>query len=185
MAERMTGLSIDHLFEGNHNHPDIPRFIEGFSNALYSGDGKKPAALAELGVDTDFPIRILLGVPKKDLTRTQRILTEAYCSLFFGRPLGDTAGLWTARPGWKPANPNRQAAAIDASVLDVDWMLGLGIGRSVWEKSVLASPNVLSRQANSSGNIRHLLMLSVFGFSDPYQFFTAADADGNGGTNLN
>ena len=65
MAERMIGLSIDTLFGGDHNHPGIARFVEGFSTALYSGDGKKPAALAVLGVDTDFPLRLLVGIPKK------------------------------------------------------------------------------------------------------------------------
>lgn len=173
MAERMIGLSINTLFDGDHNHPSIPKFLDGFSGALYSGDGKRPAALAEIGVDTDFPLRLLLGTPKKSLSREQRILAESYCSLVFGRSLGENDGLWTYRPGWKPTNPGRIAAPLDGSVLDADWMLSLGIGKSVWEKFVLISVGAMNRQTSTRATVRHLLMLSVFGFSDPYQFFTS------------
>lgn len=186
MAERMIGLSIPHLFDGNHDHPDIPHFIEDFSSALYSGQGKRAAALDVLDVDNDFPLRLLLGVPEKELTRTQRLVAETYCAIFFNRPLGDAAGLWTRKPGWQPANPGRRPAPIGGSVLDVDWMLSLGVSISTWEKKILAAPSALGRArqrlqgglapADNSETLRHLLMLSVFGFSDPYQFFTAADA---------
>lgn len=180
MAERMTSLSIATLFDGDHNHPGIPAFITGFAEALHSGSGRKPQLLEVMGVDVEFPVRLLLGVPKKDLTRQQRLIAEAYCSMFFGRNLGDTAGLWTSGKGWRPQNPDRVPAPIQESTLDVKWMLSLGIGRTTWDKSILFSDAALARaeggQIAATTSIRHLLALTAFGFSEPHQFFTATQA---------
>lgn len=177
MAERMTGLSVAKLFDGNHNHPDIPRFLEQFGSLLHS-DGNKATALKQIGVDTDFPLRVLVGVPKKDMTREQRLLAEGFCGLILGRNLGDTADLWTARPDWRPTNPGRVAAPLTESTLDVEWMLSLGVPRIVWERAVLMSDGALHKPSietlgkRPGALMRYLLWLSIFGFSDPYQFFT-------------
>lgn len=179
MAERMIGLSIARLFDGDHNHPDIPRFIAEFAGVLHT-EGRKPAALVHLGVDNDFPLRLLLGIPKKDLTREQRLLAEGYCGLIFDRAVGDIDALWTLKPGWRPINPARVAAPLVESTLDVEWMLSLGITRRVWENVVLISDsaldsnNIRATQNRPPALMRYLLLLSIFGFSDPYQFFTAS-----------
>lgn len=177
MAERMIGLSVNTLFNGDHNHPGIPQFITGFSKTLYTGDGRRPEILNTLGVDVDFPVRLLVGVPKKDLTRPQRVLAEAYVSHHFGTPIGTGDTIWTQRPGWKPINASRASAPIDKSALDVSWMLQLGISKAIWENLILQSPDALTRSSKQHASFytttRQLLMLSVFGFSDPHQFFTS------------
>lgn len=173
MAERFIALSIDKLFDGNHNHPKIAEFIDGFTHTIHSGDGGRiPAASVEFNVDAAFPLRVLVGVPKKLLTREQKILTEAYCSYFFKLPLRDQPDVWQSRHGWKPVNHKRSVALLNQSDLDTEWINSLGISRFVFEKFILITPNALSNKRTSSSIIRHLLALSVFGFADPYQFFT-------------
>lgn len=179
MSERMTGLSITRLF-GDHNNADIPVFLQQFADMLHT-DGKKPAALMQIEVDTDFPLRLLVGIPAKTLSREQRLLAEAFCGMILGKALGDTKDLWTSRPGWRPTNPHRVAAPLAESTLDVPWMKSLGVPKPVWERAVFASTGALSTENVSALRhrphtlMRYLIWLSIFGFSDPYQFFTAAD----------
>lgn len=179
MAERITRLSMVTLFDGNQNHPSIPAFLSGFAETLHPG-GRKPEFLEALHVDTDFPVRLLVGLPTARLSREQRLLAEAYVAMFFGGQLGATKGLWTSGKGWQPTNPKRVAARVEESLLDVPWMLSLGVPRVVWEKNILLSQDALTRAEKGyrggSASIRHLLALSVFGFVDPYQFFTAREA---------
>lgn len=178
MAERLSGLSIEKLFNGNHDHPRIPEFIEGFSRVI--GEGRSPKAMTSLGVEKDFPLRVLLGIPQKELGRKQRLLTEAYCGVFFRRNMGDLLDIWTNKPGWKPSNPRRNAAPLDRCVLDIDWMLKLGVGKSIWENDVLGSTGAFARADTpwpEYVTIRQLVLLGAYGFSDPYQFFTDATSD--------
>lgn len=119
MAERMTCLSIATLFNGDHNSADIPRFISAFSEALYAGEGKKPQFLAALDITTDLPLRLLVGVPTKSLTRAHRLVAEGAVSMIFGRTLGDTKGLWSNGRGWAPTNPQRTAAPVALSLIHI------------------------------------------------------------------
>lgn len=177
MAERLLGLAIDELFAGDHNSAEIRSFLEGFNQAIHSGEGRKPAAMTNLGVGVDFPLRVLLGVPKATLTREQRLLAEAYCSLHFRRPFGSSPKVWTTKPGWKPTNPRRIDAPLAECTLAVEWMLQLGVSRLLWDQHVLQSDGALDRAERGrlppGTATRHLLLLSVFGFQDPLQFFTA------------
>lgn len=174
MAERMVCLSIDTLFDGNHNHPDIPLFISEFSNALYTGDGKVPMLLDKISIGADFPVRLLVGIPQKNMTREKRLISEAYCAMIFGRATADTKGLWTYRQGWAPANPKRVAAPLVESMLDIEYMLSLGIPKAVWRNDILYAPTALEKnnKPRQTTLMRYLFALVAFGFSDPYQFFT-------------
>lgn len=174
MAERITHLSIANLFDGDHNHLDIPKFITDFSGSLYSGDGKKPAMLERLGIGPDFPVRLLVGIPQKSLTREQRLIAEAYCSMVFGRMPGDTKGLWQYGKGWQPKNPTRRPGSLKDCQLDIDFMLSLGINKSIWCNDILLAPAAIeaAKTARPSTMMRHLFALVAYGFSDPYVFFT-------------
>lgn len=175
MAERTIALSIEKLFDGDHNHPKIAEFIDSFSHTIHSGDGRLPAFSSAFKLDTVFPLQLLVGVPKKLFTREKKIIAECYCAHFFNLPLRDQSDLWHSRKGWSPINTNRVQAPIGQSKLDSEWMLSLGIGRAIWEQSVLITPGAFRNASSISSTTRHLLALSVFGFSDPYQFFTASD----------
>lgn len=175
MAERMTCLSIATLFNGDHNSADIPRFISAFSEALYAGEGKKPQFLAALDITTDLPLRLLVGVPTKSLTRAHRLVAEGAVSMIFGRTLGDTKGLWSNGRGWAPTNPQRTAAPVAASRLDRDWMLSLGVPKAIWENDVLFSKPFSGPSSDTaSSSMRCFLALAAYGFADPRQFFTSA-----------
>lgn len=174
MAERIIHLSVTKLFGGDHNHPAIPRFIEEFSSILHTGDGKKPVMLEKLGIGPDFPVRLLVGIPAKSMTREQRLIAESCCAMLLGRQAGDHAGLWSYGTGWRPTNPSRIAAPIRDSQLDTEWMFSLGISKSIWTNDILLAPS-----AFQSGNkrlpstmIRYLFAMVAFGFSNPHQFFT-------------
>lgn len=177
LAGRITHLSIANLFDGNHNHPDIPRFIEEFSSILYSGEGKRPQVLDKLSIGPEFPVRLLVGIPTKVLTREQRLIAESYCSMIFGRNLGDNQGMWSYGKGWRPQNAGRTAASIRDSTLDTDFMFALGISKSVWGNDILFAPSAFNGQNKRLPNtmLRYLFSMVAFGFSDPQQFFTAAD----------
>lgn len=176
MAERIVHLSIARLFDGDHNHPAIPRYIEEFTGILHTGDGKKPVMLERLGIGLDFPVRLLTGIPAKALTREQRLIAESCCAMLFGRNAGDHSGLWSYGAGWRPINPTRVAAPIRDSQLDAEWMFSLGIPKSVWANDILLAPSAF--QSNNkrlpSTMIRHLFAMVAFGFSEPHQFFTRA-----------
>ena len=179
MAERIVSLSISNLFDGDHSHPAIPEFIEEFSGILYSGDGKKPQLLDRMGIDPAFPVRLLVGIPAKLLTWEQKRVAEAYCSMIFGRPLGDSKGLWAHNKGWKPANSSRAQAPLRDCDLDREWMLTLGISKNMWSNDILLAPTAFTGQAKRlpSTVMRYFLALVAFGFSDPHQFFTKATGE--------
>ncbi|WP_068634707.1 hypothetical protein [Thauera butanivorans] len=174
MSERIACLSVAALFDGDHNHPDIPRFIRAFGAAIYAGEGKKPQFMSALNITTDMPLRLMVGVPVKSLTRPQRLLAETAVSLVLGRDLGDTRNLWGAGNSWRPKNPGRTPAPVTSSRLDHEWMLSLGIAKTVWEKEVLFGPIMTAGTHNQETTVmRQVLALGAYGFADPYQFFTA------------
>lgn len=173
MSERMTCLSVATLFGGNHNHADIPRFLGEFGRAIYAGEGKKPRFLTALDISTDLPLRLMVGVPAKTLSRPQRLLAEAAVCMVLDRDLGDVRKLWSSGTGWRPANPARVPAPIKSSCLDHDWMMTLGISRTVWERDVLFAPMRVTDTGNREATVvRQLLALAAYGFADPYPFFT-------------
>lgn len=175
MTERTTCLSVATLFGGDHNHPDIARFIAEFSAALYAGEGKKPRFLSALDISTDLPLRLLVGVPTKVLPRPHRLIAEAAVSMVLGRALGDAKGLWSNARGWAPRNPARAAAPLPACRLDREWMLSLGVSRAVWENEVLFSKAFSEAQpGTAAATMRSFMGLAAYGFTDPHQFFTAA-----------
>lgn len=186
MAERIISLSIDRLFDGDHNSPKIAEFLEAFGTALYAGEGRPPQILAALGIDTAFPVRLLVGIPQRALSREKRLFAEAFCGLHFGRDLGDNKGLWSYGKPWQPTNPRATARrrAVDCE-LDTDWMLSLGIAKATWENDILLRRQAFAVKHAGQGAalIRHMLALAAFGFSDPYQFFVPTTADDTGSLN--
>lgn len=167
-------LNIDTLFGGDDNSPAITKFVEQFSTALYAGRGGLPMLLRRLSIGPDFPMRCLVGLPKEDFTTPRRVLAEAYCQHILGV---DVSGLWTTEREWKPTNPNRKVAPLENCVFDIEWAQTLGLPRGRWEDDVLMSAGALNRQSASderfNQNTRQLLALAIYGFSDPWQFFTA------------
>jgi len=174
--ERVIGLSIKNLFGGDHNHPQLPNFLNQLADAIYAGEGKRAEVLKKLDIDRDFAVKLLVGIPSSSFSREKRLLTETFCGIVLGRDFGDNTGIWTNRPSWSPVNHKKILAPLEHSRLDVDWMLSLGVSRPVWENNILCADaclhNVKSNQTRPNVNLRHLLTLSSFGFSDPYQFFT-------------
>lgn len=185
MRERTICLSVATLFGGDHNHSDIPKFIQEFGAAIYAGEGKKPRFMTALEIATDMPLRLMVGLPAKSLTRPQRLLAETAVSLVLDRDLGDTRGLWSTGNGWRPKNPNRTPAPVGRSRLDADWMLSLGVPKAIWEREVIFGP-ITSASTNNAATtaMRQLLALGVYGFANPYQFFTADTPSSNPSGNI-
>ncbi len=59
-------------------------------------------------------------------------------------------------------------------MLDTDYMLSLGISKSVWSNDLLLAPTAFDKnsQPRKSTLMRYVFSLVAFGFLDPYQFFT-------------
>lgn len=168
-------LNVDTVFGGDDNTPAIATFIEQFSEVLYAGKGSPPALLKQLNIGPDFPLRCLVGIPEEDFTTPRRVLAEAYCEHITGADISD---IWTSERKWLPKNTGRKIAPLERCVFDAEWALTLGLPRARWESDVLMSTGALNRQPGRDGsfnqNARYLLALAVYGFSDPWQFFTAA-----------
>ena len=173
-------LNIDALFAGDHNSPAIPAFIEQFSDALYAGKGGYSTFLKRLDIGPDFPLRCFVGISETDFTPPRRLLAEAYCQHLLGI---DLTTLWVTDCPWKPLNLSRTAAPLAQCVFDIKWALSLGLSRTRWENDVLLSNSALTRQERLPSregifgqNVRLLLALAIYGFADPWQFFTAYQA---------
>lgn len=164
---------------GDDNSPAIATFIEQFGEVLYAGKGVPAAMLKQLGIGADFAMRCMVGIPDAEFSREKRVLAEAYCEHLAG--CSNRASVWINDGAWQPKNAKRRETRLEQSCFDVQWALSLGLNQSRWESDVLLSPGIFSRQAGrqiaSNGfgqNARLLLALSVYGFSDPWQFFTAS-----------
>lgn len=167
-------IDINTVFGGDDNSSAVVEFVSAFSEVLYAGKGGYPAMLKKLAIGPDFPMRCLVGIAEEDFSHPLRVLAEAYLGFFMD--VG-TADVWTTERMWRPTNRGRIAAPLEQCVFDVDFALSLGLSPSPWENEILMSPGAFARQAGSnsfSKNARYLLALAVYGFSDPWQFFTSA-----------
>lgn len=171
-------IDVDYVFSGNDNSPLIAEFVSSFSAVLYSGKGGTATFLKHIKITPDFPMRCMVGIPEEELTPQTRLLAESYCQHFMQLK---TRELWTSERLWQPKNLSRVDAPLDQCMFDEDWMKTFGLSRGRWESDILMSSSALSRQEkfpNRKGvyeqNARLLLALAVYGFSDPWQFFTAA-----------
>ncbi len=177
-VEPMIGLSVDTIFGGDHNSPDIFSFFSDFSNLLMQESGKYPQWAVNYGVTRELPLRLLLGMPLRTLTVAQKRVAEACCYLLYRRT-GDS--LWTDKPIWNPTNHSRVDAPLEKCQIDIPFMLSLGISTSVWENNVLLHNGGLSDLGRKSDCgllrpatlTRNFVALAVYGFPDPLQFFTA------------
>lgn len=167
-------LNVDTVFDGDDNAPSIAAFVDQFGEVLYAGKGSPPMMLKQLNIGPDFPLRCLVGIPEEDFTTPRRVLAEAYCQHITG---ADVSDIWTTDRKWLPINPTREIAPLERCVFDAEFALTLGLSRARWETDILLSTGALSRQQSREGsfnlNARFLLALAVYGFSDPWQFFTA------------
>lgn len=172
-------LNIDTVFGGDHNAPAITAFIGRFSEVLYLGKGGFPTFIKKMDITPDFPLQCLVGLPVDDNTPAKQMLAEAYCQHLLGI---EPINVWTEDRPWLPQNPNRKKAPLERCVFDTEFALSLGLSRGRWETDVLMSSSALARQdklPNRAGmfaqNARLLLALAVYGFTDPWQFFTASN----------
>lgn len=170
-------IDVDYVFGGNDNNPLITDFIKQFSDILYSGKGGTPTFLKNVKVSPDFALKCMVGIPEEEFTPARRALAEAFCQHFMKMKTHD---LWTTSRPWTPANPLRVEAPLYKCICDEEWILTFGLSRGRWESDILMSTSALVRQAkfpNRDGifeqNARLLLALAIYGFADPWQFFTA------------
>lgn len=178
-VEPMIGLSVDNIFGGDHNNPEIFSFFSDFSNLLVQESGKYPQWAVNYGATRELPLRLLLGLPLKQLTIAQKRIAEA-CLYLLYRRTGDS--LWTDKPMWNPTNRSRIDAPLEKCQLDIPFMLSLGISTTIWESNVLMHSGGLSDLGRKSDLglmrtttlTRNFVALAVYGFPDPLQFFTAS-----------
>lgn len=163
---------------GGDNSLTIPQFIERFSSVLYTGKGGYATFVKSLNITAAFPMRCFVGIPEDQFTPAWKVLVEAYCRHLCEM---DAENIWVCNQPWLPTNPTRVPARLDKSVFDTDWACTLGLNQSQWANCVLMSSSALQRQVRLPNrenifeqNVRLLLALAVYGFSDPMQFFTAS-----------
>lgn len=151
------------------------RFLSEMSDTIYTGNGAIGMFSQKLNLDDATPLRLLVGIPKADLSTVQKKFAEAFYAYLFCVCKDDMPTLWTGKPNWQPINPARKAAPIAESRLDYDFLMTLGLRHSTWEKHVFLSDLVRAKrnQATKQETVRFYLVLSMFGFSGPEQFFTA------------
>lgn len=150
-----------------------------------NGKGRGSNFAAALPLRESDALRVLVGVPDNWLSDERQLLCEAVYNHAFARPFAARPELWQA-PAWQPQNPARVAAPLAESVFDEAFAQSLGIRLSVWEKEILIADLGSYRQRQRRGestadaNLRFLIALAMFGFADPWQFFTAQGAAAGG-----
>ncbi len=151
------------------------RFLSEMSDTIYTGNGAVGKFSQKLSLDDATPLRLLVGIPKADLSPVQKKFAEAFYAYLFGVRKDDMPTLWTGKPDWQPINPARKVAPIAESRLDYDFLMTLGLRQATWENHVLLSDLVRAKRNCSAKQetIRFYLAFSMFGFPRPEQFFTA------------
>lgn len=160
---------------------DVWRFIHAFDVLMsQSGPGSKSAFIKGLDVQATDGLRVCLGVPETWLTEARQQVIEAVYSYVFDRPFSFGHTVWTDTPSFTLKNPNRSDdPLLTHSVIDRDFMMSMGFKLSVWEECILKTnlTSYFNRVVNGDPvgdqNYRMLIALAVFGFSEPYEFFTA------------
>lgn len=169
---RFIGINTSEWLQG----ADI-RFLSEMSNTIFAGSGKIGSFSQKLNLDDATPLRLLVGVPRADASVQQKKFTEAFFAYLFDVSKDDMPTIWTSKPNWQPINTARIPAPIKQSRLDQDFVLSLGLRPATWDTHVFLSTDVIARakrsQATEQETIRNYLALSMFGFQQPEQFFTA------------
>lgn len=170
-STRFIGINASQLEEGADT-----RFLSEMSNTIHTGDGAIGMFSQKLKLDDATPLRLLVGIPKADLSSQQKKFTEAFYAYLFNVRNDDMPSIWTGKPNWQPVNPVRRAAPIKESRLDYDFLMTLGLRQVTWENRVFFSELVRAKrnQATEPETVRFYLALSMFGFPSPEQFFTAS-----------
>lgn len=158
---------------------DIRTFLVTFQDFIHSGNGKLPAASAELGLDPSTPLRTLVGLPEKGMRFELRRAIEAAFACALCRPID--AGIWTRKPNWAPANPTAATplSTFDDVALDLEFIESFGLRRHVWEQYVfrlgdgVLSDMKLGRHTRTQ-MLRAYVHALAFGLPDPWQFFRPA-----------
>lgn len=152
------------------------RFLSEMSNTIYTGSGSIGSFAQKLHLDDATPLRLLVGIPKADLSPPQKKFTEAFHAYLFNVCKDDIPTIWTGKPNWQPINTTRKSAPIKESRLDYDFLMTLGLRPATWENHVLISELARAKrnQSTEQETVRFYLALSMFGFKSPEQFFTAA-----------
>jgi len=172
-APRLVGLDVS-----DWDHASVIRYLDEFSTAIHSGDGKIPAFSERIGVDGMYPLRLLLGIPRAENTAPRKQFVEAFLAYFLDvAPEKAKASIkWTTRPAFMPANPRRVAAPLSECVMDWDFVESFGLRAKLWEQHVFLTPTDGFRKGIASRPmiVRSYIALSMFGFSKPEQFFIPA-----------
>lgn len=171
-------INVNTVFFGDHNHPHIFEFLRRFSECLYAGKGSISNFLKQNDIDVDFPLRCMVGIPEAEFNTRKQLLAETFCIEILGSSASE---IWTTDTDWMPINNTRVKAPLSDSVLDLDFMLKISPSAGFWNKHVLMTTNPLDRyyygvNANEKYrmlNERLLLAFSVYGFRNPWEFFTA------------
>lgn len=164
----------------NISREDVLRFVHAFDVLInHSGPGTKSAFIKGLDVQVADGLRICLGVPEAWLTESRQQVAEAVYSYVFDKPFSFDKSIWTDAPSFTLKNPNRSDdPLLTNSVIDREFMESTGFKLSVWEECILKTnlTSYFNRIANGDSvgdqNYRMLIALAVFGFSEPYEFFT-------------
>lgn len=158
---------------------DITFFVQAFDELInHSGPGGKSAFIKQLNIGPVDGLRVCLGVPESWLTDERQQVIESVYSYVFDKPFIVRHELWIDNPTFPIKNSKHSAdVLLDDCVIDFDFMESLGFKLPVWEEAVLKTSLKSYRQRIDAGNsvkeqnFRMLIALSVFGFSEPYEFF--------------
>lgn len=173
MSSNVIALNTDRI-----DHFKRMEFIKASTSVFYSGQGSWSNFSRSLDIRESDCLRIFLGVPPLWLTRHRRSFFEAVysyigCGMAEGNP-----PLWTDNPHWMPINPRKgRDLPLPECHIDEEFLESFGIRPQIWEKEILiADLNAAQRKPRTPANgadtnLRLYLALSMFGFSDPSQFF--------------
>lgn len=139
------------------------------------GPGTRSLLQASLSIRASDVFRFLTGAPDDWLTTERQRFAEAAYSVAFGCSLSSAHERWSESASWMPTNIRRHGDLATARI-DLDFIDQFGMNQAGWDEAFGMS-GFLSRAAKGSDSaadrIRAVVGLSMLGFRDPMQFFTA------------
>ena len=158
---------------------DIQKFLSNYSAMVFSGQGSKGNFVKNLKLKESDSLKVLLGVPDTDMTTGFQQIMETAFAFSYGLDFGAHPEIWTSKPNLSVTNSNASTCSDLANVaLDLEFIKSFGFRTAVWENEILHTRMQSYRdridrgQDVSSQNFKLMMALAIFGFSDPYQFFT-------------
>ncbi len=171
----MQGTGLMAIDTSTMDQDAVFHFCRIMAGIFVQGKGRPPQVAARLETTPAFPLRVLFGIPRAELTTAQMRFAEAVFCHAFDQPYGPRPEIWTDSPNFRPVNPAASRGNGEALNLDLGFMERFGLPWSVWDKEIFITDGLVKRamsgRMSENDLLRAEISLAMVGVSEPWQFF--------------